>query len=537
MTMEMEYPNPVSIQKNLDGLAKKVYFNLDAKTLVEQTVQLKQGTISDRGALCIETGKFTGRSPKDRFIVKDDSTSKIIDWGEINIPISPNIFDNLYEKMLTFLSGKDVWIRQCFAGADPAYRIGVTAINTTPWANLFCHHLFIRPNQTELRDYKEDWTILQIPEFLANPEVDGTRQENFSIINFTKKIILIGGTAYTGEMKKGIFSVLNFILPYEKNVLPMHCSANEGDEGDVALFFGLSGTGKTTLSADANRKLIGDDEHGWADNTVFNFEGGCYAKCIDLSEEKEPEIYAAIKSHTLLENTLFHKDSNIVDFNNSSITENTRAAYPIHYILNSKPQSIGDTPKNIFFLTCDAYGILPPISKLTKAQAMYHFISGYTAKVAGTEVGVTEPQTTFSACFGRVFLPDNPIRYAELLGEKLAKHTEVNVWLVNTGWTGGAYGTGKRISLKHTRCLVQAAISGALNNVDYIPHHIFGILVPQTCPNVPAELLNPQKTWNSSKAYDREASKLAKQFIENFRQYENRANLEIKSASPRSSNV
>lgn len=533
MVMEMEYPNPLNIQERLDTLAKAVYFNLDSDTLVDQTVQRKQGKISDQGALCIETGKFTGRSPKDRFIVEDDYTRSRIDWGEVNIPISIEVFDALLDKMQAFIKDKEVWVRQCFAGADPEYRINVTAINTTPWANLFCQHLFLRPNRDELASYVQEWTIFQIPEFLADPAVDGTRQENFSIINFSKKMILIGGTAYTGEMKKGIFSVLNFILPHERGVLPMHCSANEGAAGDVSLFFGLSGTGKTTLSADVTRKLIGDDEHGWADDSVFNFEGGCYAKCIDLSAEKEPQIYAAIKHPTLLENTVFFEGTNTVDYSDSTITENTRAAYPIHYIDNAKEVSTGKSPKNIFFLTCDAYGVLPPISKLTKAQAMYHFISGYTAKVAGTEVGVKEPQTTFSACFGRVFLPDHPIKYAELLGEKLDKHDDVNVWLVNTGWTSGAYGVGKRISLKYTRAMVQAAIAGKLNDVDYKAHEVFGVLVPQECPNVPNEILNPKDTWEDQDLYDAQAKLLAQRFVENFSQYSDKANAEILSAQPK----
>jgi phosphoenolpyruvate carboxykinase (ATP) len=363
--------------------------------------------------------------------------------------------------------------------------------------------------------------------------MDGTRSSNFTIVNFTKKVILIGGSAYTGEMKKGIFSVLNFILPHEHGVLPMHCSANEGKDGDVSLFFGLSGTGKTTLSADANRSLIGDDEHGWADNSVFNFEGGCYAKVVDLSAEKEPEIYGAIKEGALLENVTFFENSNVVDFSNTKLTENTRVAYPIDYIPNAKQPSLGAIPKNIFFLTCDAFGILPPISKLTKAQAMYHFISGYTAKVAGTEVGITEPQTTFSACFGRVFLPLHPTQYAELLGKKLEQHPEVNVWLINTGWTGGKYGEGKRMNLKYTRAMINAAMRGDMDNVEYVPHVIFGVLKPQSCPGVPPEVLNPRTTWADVEAYDKQALALANLFVNNFKQYEDQASEEILSAAPK----
>ncbi|ERJ58604.1 phosphoenolpyruvate carboxykinase (ATP) [Sphingobacterium paucimobilis] len=523
-----------SFDLNSIGLdAGTIHWNLSNEKLTAQTLELGQGSLNDKGALCVNTGKFTGRSPKDKFVVKDSLTENSVDWGDINIAITKEIFDNLYQKMRSYLAGKEVWVRNCYAGADPTYRLRVTVINTLPWANLFCNNLFIRPSEEELTTFEKEWVILQIPEFEANPEVDGTRSANFTIVNFSEKVILIGGSAYTGEMKKGIFSVLNFILPHQYNVLPMHCSANEGKEGDVSLFFGLSGTGKTTLSADASRSLIGDDEHGWADSSVFNFEGGCYAKCIDLSAEKEPEIYAAIKPGTLLENISFFKDSNVVDFADATITENTRAAYPIDYIPNAKEPSLGGKPKNIFFLTCDAFGILPPISKLTKAQAMYHFISGYTAKVAGTEVGITEPQTTFSACFGRVFLPLHPTKYAELLGEKLAKNPDVNVWLINTGWTGGKYGVGKRMNLKYTRAMINAAMRGDLDKVEYVPHVVFGLLKPQSCPGVPAEVLNPRTTWADPEAYDQQALALAQLFVNNFKQYEDEASEEIRSASPR----
>ena len=513
--------------------ANKVNWNLSNDQLTKQTIELEQGKLNDKGALCVNTGKFTGRSPKDKFIVKDAITKDSIDWGDVNIPTTPEIFEKLYQKMTAFLDGKEIWARNCFAGADPTYRLNVTVINTTPWANLFCNNLFIAPSTEELDAFQKEWIILQIPEFLANPELDGTRSENFTIVNFTEKVILIGGTAYTGEMKKGIFGVLNFILPHQYGILPMHCSANEGVNGDVALFFGLSGTGKTTLSADANRSLIGDDEHGWADGSVFNFEGGCYAKAIDLSAEKEPEIYGAIKPGALLENISFFEGTNEVNFADKSITENTRVAYPIDYIPNAKVPSVANNnPKNIFFLTCDAYGILPPISKLTKEQAMYHFISGYTAKVAGTEVGITEPQTTFSACFGRVFLPLHPIQYAELLGKKLEKHPEVNVWLINTGWTGGKYGEGKRMNLKYTRAMINAAINGDLDHVDYVAHTIFGVLKPQSCPGIPADVLNPRTTWTDTVAYDRQALALANLFVQNFKQYEDHATEEILSAAP-----
>lgn len=513
--------------------SSKINWNQDAATLTAKSLELQQGVLNDKGALCVNTGKFTGRSPKDKFIVKDAITENTVDWGDVNIPISHDIYTNLKSKMIAFLDEKEIWVRNCYAGADNTYKLNVTVINTTPWANLFCSNLFIQPKEDELASFQNEWVIIQIPEFEAIPEVDGTRSANFTIVDFSEKVILIGGSAYTGEMKKGIFSVLNFLLPHLHNVLPMHCSANEGKAGDVSLFFGLSGTGKTTLSADANRALIGDDEHGWTDNSIFNFEGGCYAKAIDLSAEKEPEIYGAIKPGALLENVSFFPGTNQVNFADKSITENTRVAYPINFIPNAKEPSVGNIPKNIFFLTCDAFGVLPPIAKLTKQQAMYHFISGYTAKVAGTEVGVTEPQTTFSACFGKVFLPLHPTKYAELLGEKLEKHPEVNVWLVNTGWTGGKYGVGKRMSLKYTRAMINAAMDGSLDDVNYIADSIFGVLKPESCPNVPSEVLNPRNTWENVEAYDQQALALAQLFVNNFKQYEDKANDEILSAAPK----
>ncbi len=508
------------------------HWNLSPQELTKKTQELGQGVLSDSGALSVSTGKFTGRSPKDKFTVKDAYTENSVDWGSINIPIAADVFDKLYDKVCAYLEGKEVWVRDAYACADPKYRLNIRVVNETPWANLFCYDLFLRPTEEDVQSQNPDWLILQVPSFQADPEIDGTRQGNFTIVNFTRKIILIGGSAYTGEMKKGIFGVLNFLLPHEHNVLSMHCSANEGKEGDVALFFGLSGTGKTTLSADVNRSLIGDDEHGWADGSVFNFEGGCYAKVIDLSEEKEPQIFKAIKDEALLENIVFQDGTNVPDYADGSITENTRAAYPIHNIPNVKQPSFGGDPKNIFFLTCDAFGILPPISKLNTGQAMYHFISGYTAKVAGTEVGITEPQTTFSACFGRVFLPLHPAKYAELLGKKLDEHKDVNVWLVNTGWSGGPYGVGSRMSLKYTRAMITAAMNGELDNVEYKAHNVFGVSIPQTCPNVPDEVLNPRETWADKEAYDKQANELAKLFIENFEQFADQANEEIRNAAP-----
>ncbi len=509
------------------------HWNLSPEELTKKTLELGQGVLNDTGALSVSTGKFTGRSPKDKFTVKDAITEKSVDWGDVNIPFEPAAFDKLYERVTAHLKDKEVWVRDAYACADPKYRLNIRVVNETPWANLFCNDLFLRPTAQELQTQQPDWVIIQAPSFQADPAVDGTRQANFTIVNFTRKIVLIGGSAYTGEMKKGIFGVLNFVLPHDHKVLSMHCSANEGKDGDVALFFGLSGTGKTTLSADPNRALIGDDEHGWADGSVFNFEGGCYAKCIDLSEEKEPQIWAAVKPGALLENIKFHEGTKTVDYTDASVTENTRVAYPIDFIPNAKEQSYGGDPKNIFFLTADAFGILPPISKLTTAQAMFQFISGYTAKVAGTEVGVTEPQPTFSACFGRVFLPLHPAKYAELLGKKLEAHPDVNVWLINTGWSGGAYGVGKRMSLKYTRAMITAAMNGELKTADYIPHPVFGVLVPQSVPGVPAVVLNPRDTWADKEAYDKKASELAGLFNKNFEKYAAQASEEIKSAAPK----
>ncbi|WP_291726938.1 phosphoenolpyruvate carboxykinase (ATP) [Bernardetia sp.] len=512
--------------------AANVYWNLSAPELVEHTINNKQGVLSSTGALMCDTGKFTGRSPKDRFVVKDAETENTVWWGDINIAFEPAKFDALMEKMIASLEGKDLYVRDAYAGADPNYQLKLRVINTMPWANLFCHNMFLRPEVSELASFDPTFTILQVPEFLADPEVDGTRQSNFAIINFTKKMILIGGTGYTGEMKKGIFSVLNYLLPQKHDVLAMHCSANIGKEGDTAIFFGLSGTGKTTLSADPNRPLIGDDEHGWTSNSVFNFEGGCYAKVIDLTEEKEPQIWKAVKFGALLENTRFAEGTRNVDYKNSEVTENTRVAYPIYHIDNAVEPSVGSIPKNIFFLTCDAYGVLPPISKLEKGQAMYHFISGYTAKVAGTEVGITEPQRTFSACFGAAFLPLHPTKYAEMLGKKM-EESNVNVWLVNTGWSGGSYGVGSRMKLSYTRAMITAALEGKLDNVNYEEQPIFGVKIPSECPDVPTNILNPKNTWENKSEYDATANKLASAFVANFEKYADYANDEIMAGAPK----
>ncbi len=414
---------------------KEAHWNLSPAELVEHALANQEGVLTDNGALMADTGKFTGRSPKDRFVVKDEKTADSVWWGDVNIAFDPEKFDRLQEKMIAFLADRKLYVRDAYAGADPRYRLKLRVINTYAWQNLFCYNMFLRPTAQELENFDPNFTIICAPGFHADPAIDGTRQSNFAILNMSKRTILIGGTAYAGEMKKGIFSCSNYLLPHEHQVLSMHCSANIGKQGDTAVFFGLSGTGKTTLSADPNRGLIGDDEHGWTDKGIFNFEGGCYAKVIDLTREKEPEIWDAIKFGAIVENTRFHEGTRTVDYENTTVTENTRTAYPIHHISNAVEPSLGGIPKNIFFLTADAFGVIPPISKLNESQAMYHFISGYTAKVAGTEMGVTEPQTTFSACFGAAFLPLHPTKYATLFGEKMKQHN-VNVWLINTGWTG-----------------------------------------------------------------------------------------------------
>ncbi len=506
-------------------------WNLTPDELITETLKLKQGILSDTNALAVNTGEFTGRSPKDKFIVYDDVTKDSIWWGDVNFKFESEKFTALFNKTTKYLSEKKIYIRDAYACADEQYKISVRVITETPWSNLFVNNLFIRGDKEILNSFEPNWTILCAPGFKANPKEDGTRQHNFTIINLTKKIILIGGSGYTGEIKKAIFSILNFILPHEKGVLSMHCSANMGKTGDTAIFFGLSGTGKTTLSADANRKLIGDDEHGWSEKKIFNFEGGCYAKCVNLSKENEPQIFQAIRKGALLENVVFYPNTTTVNYNDISITENTRVAYPINFIENAIEPSIGDIPKNIFFLTCDAFGILPPISKLSTAQAMYHFISGYTAKVAGTEMGITEPTLTFSACFGKAFLTLHPTKYAELLGKKLANN-KVNVWMVNTGWNGGSYGTGSRIKLSYTRALITSAINGDLDSVLYETLPVFNLQFPTTCPGVPSEILNPRLNWKDKNSYDRTANSLAKSFIKNFEQYSSAANEEIISAAP-----
>ncbi|WP_119078617.1 phosphoenolpyruvate carboxykinase (ATP) [Chitinophaga alhagiae] len=509
-----------------------VHYQLPPEELTAQTLALGQGSLADTGALMVNTGEFTGRAPKDKFIVKDQLTAHSVNWNDFNQPFPQENFDKLYRRITRYFTGKPVWVRDCQACADPAYRLNIRVITETPWSSLFVYNMFLRPGEEELEHMEPEWTVIQAPGCHADPAADGTRQHNFAVVSFTRKMILIGGSAYTGEIKKGIFTILNYLLPHTQNVLSMHCSANQGKGGDTAVFFGLSGTGKTTLSADPERKLIGDDEHGWTDHNVFNFEGGCYAKTIDLSAEKEPQIFNAIRDGALLENTVCYPGTRTVNFADKSITENTRVSYPLHYIDNAQEPSIGNIPKNIFFLTCDAYGVLPPISRLSPGQAMYQFMSGYTAKVAGTEAGITEPKSTFSACFGAPFLPLHPARYAQMLGERMREH-EVNIWLVNTGWTGGAYGTGQRIKLSYTRAMISAALKGDLEKAAYKNHEVFGVAIPEACPGVPDELLDPRNTWADAAAYDAQAKDLAEQFVKNFEKYAGEASEEILAAAPR----
>jgi phosphoenolpyruvate carboxykinase (ATP) len=511
--------------------AESMKYQLSVPELVEEALLNKEGTLTSSGALAIDTGKFTGRSPKDRYIVDDKLTNEEVWWGDVNIKISSTQFDGLFTKITTYLSDKKYYVLDAAACADEEYKISIRVITETAYQSLFSRNLFLRTSNSDARQ-KPEWTIIAAPKFEAEPMLDGTRQGNFTIINFTKKIILIGGSGYTGEIKKGIFSALNFILPVQRKTLSMHCSANIGAAGDTAIFFGLSGTGKTTLSADVNRGLIGDDEHGWGKDSVFNFEGGCYAKCVDLTAEKEPQIFGAVRFGALIENTNYFPGTREVNFSDISKTENTRVAYQIDFISNAIEPSVAPVPKNIFFLTADAFGVLPPISRLSTGQAMFHFISGYTAKVAGTETGVTEPQLTFSACFGKAFMPLHPTRYAALLGKKMKEH-KVNVWLVNTGWSGGPYGIGKRIKLAYTRAMISSALNGSLEEISYITDPVFGLKMPVSCPDVPSEILNPRNTWENGQKYDVKANELALAFINNFKAFDADANDEMRASLPK----
>jgi phosphoenolpyruvate carboxykinase (ATP) len=517
-------------------LSGSIHYQLDSDELVSHCVRRGEGVLSETGALVIRTGEFTGRSPKDRFIVRDEATSGTIHWNDFNQPIELSHYQQILATITAYLDTlPELWVRDCHVCADPRFRLNIRVVTELASTNLFALNMFLRPEEQELEGFRPDWHILSAPGLKLDSALSGTRQANAVVISFRHKMILLAGTGYTGETKKAVFSILNFLLP-QKNVLSMHCSANIGDEGDTAIFFGLSGTGKTTLSADPARRLIGDDEHGWTDDNVFNFEGGCYAKCINLKEDKEPEIYHAIRPGALVENIRFFPGTRQINFEDGSITENTRVSYPIGYIGNAQEPSVGNIPRNIFFLTCDAYGVLPPISKLTPGQAMYQFISGYTAKVAGTETGITEPKPTFSACFGAPFLPLHPCRYAELLGAKIREHG-ANVWMINTGWSGGPYRTGNRIKLAHTRAMITAVLRGQMEKVTFSPHPVFGMAMPHACPGVPLEILEPRNTWADKDEYDKMASSLAGWFVENFKKYESGATDEIRAAAPRFQSV
>jgi phosphoenolpyruvate carboxykinase (ATP) len=506
--------------------ARRVSKELSVVELVEETLNNHEGILSDKGAVCVTTGKHTGRSPKDKFIVDTKAVHDLISWTN-NAPCSEATFNTLYTKMKKYARGCQLYVSDVYAGADPDNRLQVKFINELAWHHLFIKQLFIKPEEPPTTP--EGFTVICIPSFKADPEIDGTNSETFIILNFDKKMILIGGGQYAGEMKKSIFSVMNFILP-QKGILSMHCSANVGKDGKSALFFGLSGTGKTTLSADPNRSLVGDDEHGWSDNGIFNIEGGCYAKCVKLTEESEPEIYNAIKFGSVLEN-VWIRSNRTPDYFNTARTENTRTAYPINYIPNALIPSRAGHPSTIIFLTADAFGVLPPIAKLTKEQAMYHFLSGYTSKVAGTERGITEPQATFSIGFGEPFLPLSPLKYARLLGEKIDKYN-TKVYLVNTGWSGGPYGIGKRMNLKYTRAMVTAALEGQLDNVEWVEDPIFKVAIPKSCPNVPSEILTPINTLESKENYNIQAHKLAKLFAQNVKKFHGEMSPDILSAGP-----
>ncbi|HRL10659.1 MAG TPA: phosphoenolpyruvate carboxykinase [Aggregatilineales bacterium] len=507
-----------------------VYWNLPTARLYEESIRRREGHLAHLGPLVVRTGQHTGRSANDKFTVKQAPSEENIWWGKVNKPFTNAQFDKIHQRMMSYIQGKDLFVQDLFAGADPRYRMSIRVITEYAWHSLFARTMFIIPRGEDLLKHTPEFTVIDIPSFDADPEEDGTNSRTFIMLNLEKRLVLIGGTLYAGEIKKSIFTVMNYVLPL-KRTMTMHCSANIGKEG-TAVFFGLSGTGKTTLSADESRTLIGDDEHGWSDDGVFNFEGGCYAKVIRLSREAEPEIYDTTRRFgTILENVGYDITNARVDLNDASLTENTRAAYPIGYIPNASETGLGGHPRNIVMLTADAFGVLPPISKLTYAQAMYHFLSGYTAKVAGTEKGVTEPSATFSACFGAPFMALHPAVYAELLGEKIKEHN-VDVWLINTGWTGGPHGVGSRMKIAYTRAMVNAALDGALKDVAFETDPVFGLQIPVSVPNVPTEVLNPRNTWADQTAYDAQATKLAQMFHDNFKQYADRVTEEIAKAGP-----
>ena len=511
--------------------AGEIYWNLSPARLYEESFSRGDGQLVHMGAISTVTAPHTGRSPNDRFVVRDDQTEDVVDWGAVNVPVSIEHFEALRSDVVEFLNQRDLFVQDARAGEDPTHGINVRVVSESAWHSLFAYNMFLRLDDEALEGFEPEFTVLHAPHLKANPARHGCRSETAIMVNFTRREVLVTGTRYAGEIKKSIFSVLNHMLP-DADVFPMHCSANVGEGGDVALFFGLSGTGKTTLSADASRGLIGDDEHGWSGAGVFNFEGGCYAKTIRLSPEGEPEIYRATQMFgTIIENVILDESTREIDFEDGSITENTRASYPIHYIPNAVLPSRGGHPNNVVFLTADAFGVLPPISRLTPEQAMYHFLSGYTAKVAGTERGVTEPVATFSACFGAPFLPRHPGVYAEMLGEKLREHG-AKVWLVNTGWSGGGYGVGNRMKLGYTRAMVNAALAGGLDDVEYVTDPVFGLDIPVSIPGVPDEVLQPRGTWTDVAAYDANAAKLAEMFKQNFEQFSDQVSDAVKAAGP-----
>ncbi|MBT3556552.1 MAG: phosphoenolpyruvate carboxykinase [Rhodospirillales bacterium] len=509
---------------------KTAYWNMSASRLVEMAIARGEGNLARGGSLVTLTGQHTGRSPHDRFIVEDDETRDEIWWGDVNRPISSAHFDNLYEKMLAHYKGKDAFVQDCYAGADTNYRLPVRLVTENAWHNLFVRNMFIQPDGSELGSFEPSFTVLQAPSLLADPEADGTTSGTFIVVNLAKRLVLIGGSAYAGEMKKSIFSIMNFLLP-PRDVLPMHCSANVGSAGDSAIFFGLSGTGKTTLSADSSRTLIGDDEHGWSPDGIFNFEGGCYAKTINLTLETEPEIFETTRTFgSIIENVMMDDATRELDFFDTRYSENGRVAYDISQIPNASETGMTGHPKNIVMLTCDAFGVLPPVSQLTSDQAMYHFLSGYTAKVAGTERGLKEPAATFSTCFGAPFMPRHPTVYAKLLGEKMAAHG-AKCWLVNTGWSGGGYGVGDRMKIAYTRAMVNAALDGRLESAGFDADPNFGVMVPTSCPDVPGDVLNPRNTWSDGSAYDSQARDLTQRFEKNFVQFESHVTDGVKAAA------
>ncbi len=521
----------VSLEQHGIKNVKQVYWNLPTPALYEEAIRRQEGVLAHLGPLVVRTGHHTGRSPNDKFIVREPSSEDNIWWGDVNRPFEIDRFRTLYLRLLAYLQGKDLFVQDCFVGADPQHRMPIRVITENAWHSLFARNLFILGSPEELEEHEPEFTVIHAPHFHAIPEVDGTNSEVFIIVNFGEKLVLIGGTSYAGEIKKSIFTIMNYLLPF-RQVLPMHCSANVGKNGDVALFFGLSGTGKTSLSADPERALIGDDEHGWSEQGIFNFEGGCYAKVIRLSPEAEPEIYGTTRRFgTILENVAIDIQTRRLDLDDDSLTENTRAAYPITHLSNIVPSGMAGHPKNVVFLTADAFGVIPPIARLTPAQAMYHFLSGYTAKVAGTEKGVSEPQATFSTCFGAPFMALHPKVYADMLGERIRKH-QVNVWLVNTGWTGGPFGVGHRMPIAYTRAMVRAALSGQLDDVPMEVEPFFGLQVPTTCPDVPSEVLRVRDTWSDPAAYDEQAHRLARMFHENFQQFASEVSEEVRAAGP-----